>query len=363
MSHYFYGKTKLDKKGQCFPYEKNMGKYKMNHTPKISVIIPVYNVEKYLPRCLNSICQQTYTDFEVILIDDGSTDCSNIICNKYAYKDSRIQVIHTKNQGPSAARNIGIDICQGEFITFIDSDDAISPDMLEHMLDIQKKTNASIVSVRHIFVDCSFKGHSRNNEYAIKHMNRNEALEYYIYSSLAYKECETTPFAKLFHRDTIKNIHFPVNEYYEDIATIFKFFLKSNNYVKSNKICYYYFQNQGSTINSSFNNKNFDMIKAAYDLYELSKLESSLKLTDLAKQKITRCHFTLLGKIAQHGISPGLSEQEIVPNLLKVVRKNFSQQLFSPMPLSRKCILVIMCINWNLAKLLINIAYKNINTI
>lgn len=330
----------------------------MNCSPTISIIVPIYNVEKYLKRCLDSICRQTYRNFELILIDDGSTDRSSAICDEYAQNDSRIQVIHTQNQGPSAARNIGLDICKGQFITFIDSDDSISIDMLEHMVSVQKQTKAHIVSVRHIFVNKSLINRTLNNKYTLIYMNRKKSLQYYIYSSLAYKECETTPFAKLFHHNIVQNIRFPINEYYEDIATLFKFVLKSPNYVKSNKVCYYYHQNQGSTINSPFSAKDFDMIKAAYDLYELAESQQEKRLTRLARQKITRCHFTLLGKIAQHGISEELSEKEIIANLLKFVRKNFFQQFFSPMPLSRKFILIVMCINWDIAKMLINIIHK-----
>lgn len=94
---------------------------------KLSIIIPVYNVEKYLSKCLNSILRQTYQDYEIILIDDGSSDSSGIICDWYADKDSRIKVVHQPNKGVSCARNAGLELSKGEFITFIDADDELCP--------------------------------------------------------------------------------------------------------------------------------------------------------------------------------------------------------------------------------------------
>ena len=110
----------------------------------ISVIIPVYNVEKYLCECIDSVLGQTYQDYEVILVDDGSTDSSGTICDKYAETNSRIKVIHRKNGGLSEARNTGFDAANGEYIYFLDSDDYIRADALERMHEASKKTNADI---------------------------------------------------------------------------------------------------------------------------------------------------------------------------------------------------------------------------
>ena len=104
-------------------------------TPLISVIIPVYNVEKYLHRCLDSVIAQTYQNIEIICVDDGSIDESGRICNQYAVRDARIKVIHQENQGLSAARNRGLDAAEGEYIAFVDSDDYILEDMYKKMLD------------------------------------------------------------------------------------------------------------------------------------------------------------------------------------------------------------------------------------
>ena len=110
----------------------------------ISVIVPVYNVEKYLPQCLNSIINQTYKNIEVVLVDDGSTDDSGNICEEYKKNDERIIVVHQKNSGLSAARNVGIEISTGEYITFIDSDDYISPDYIENLYSALEQYSADI---------------------------------------------------------------------------------------------------------------------------------------------------------------------------------------------------------------------------
>lgn len=113
--------------------------------PELSIIVPVYKVEPYLPKCIDSILSQTFTDFELILIDDGSPDRCGEICEEYAAKDDRIVVIHQANKGVSAARNAGLDIAKGKYIGFVDSDDWIEPEMYEKMVSVSKETNTDIV--------------------------------------------------------------------------------------------------------------------------------------------------------------------------------------------------------------------------
>lgn len=120
----------------------------------ISVIIPVYMAEKFLHRCVNSVLNQTYQNFEIILINDGSKDKSGMICDEYAKKDKRIKVIHQENQGVSAARNKGLDMARGEWIYFLDSDDYISPKSFELLMCVQKEDDYDIVASGH----CSVQG-------------------------------------------------------------------------------------------------------------------------------------------------------------------------------------------------------------
>ena len=116
----------------------------MEQSALISVIVPVYNVEPYLPRCIDSILAQTYSNLEVILVDDGAKDASGAICDDYAGKESRIKVIHKENGGLSSARNAGIDIARGEYLAFVDSDDWIEPDAYEYMLEQMLQSGAKL---------------------------------------------------------------------------------------------------------------------------------------------------------------------------------------------------------------------------
>ena len=131
----------------------------MNVNPKISVIVPVYNTEKYLKRCIDSILAQSYSDFELLLIDDGSTDASPAICDEYATNDSRVRVFHKPNGGVSSARNLGLDNARGEWIAFVDSDDWIESEMLYLFISKAEKTDSDIVFCNHkcIMVNVSYK--------------------------------------------------------------------------------------------------------------------------------------------------------------------------------------------------------------
>lgn len=324
--------------------------------PVVSIIVPVYKVEPYLRRCLDSICKQTFFDFEVLLIDDGSPDACGLICDDYAQQDERFSVIHTKNHGLSAARNLGIKKSRGEFITFIDSDDFVSDDMIEHMLAIQKKTQADIVSVSHTTNNNFLRDFIKSKQFTITCFNKKDALRYYLYSLIAYKNDEASAWAKLYRKEIFQNLQFPNGQFYEDMTTTFKAIMQSAIYAKSSKICYHYFQKSSGIVRSTFKNNDFDLLLAADSLYELAKNNQDNYLAKLAEIKKYRCRFTLLGKIALFGVDSNISESVIAKQLITELRQHYWQQLFSPMSFSRKMILTIMCINWSIAKFIIQIA-------
>ena len=200
-------------------------------TPLISIIVPVYKVERYLPRCIESILKQTYTNFELILVDDGTPDRSGIICDKYAEKDSRIRVIHKENGGVSTARNTGIDAAKGEWITFVDSDDWINYDFIESFL------NNTIGDVDFLVGSCSMI-RTRVQRY------ENADREVNIYDSLdtVAKTLEnfmfSVPWGKMFKTDIIMGNHikFPVGiKWGEDshFVTEYLAFCKKIKFVKN----------------------------------------------------------------------------------------------------------------------------------
>ena len=208
--------------------------------PLISIIVPVYNVEKYIHRCIDSIIAQTFTDFECILIDDGSPDNSSVICDEYAEKDSRIKVVHNeKNIGSSVSRKIGLDKSCGEYILFIDADDYVEPDMLE-------KIYTKAVSENYDMVYCDFyKYNEWNNIYYVKMPVLSGNFFMNIRScTLSLGTCRL--WNKLIKRSIYNKVQFPVEGYLEDmfITTQTLFFCKSIGYV--NTALYHHEYNQFS---------------------------------------------------------------------------------------------------------------------
>lgn len=172
----------------------------------ISVIVPIYNVEKYLIKCIESIINQTYKDLEIILVDDGSTDSSGKICNEFATKDNRIKVIHKKNGGLSSARNIGLDICKGNYISFIDSDDYIELDMYEKMIKIIVNKKVDIVS-------CNYNHIYNNKKVAFFKVGVDELIKNknLLYEKIfTYSNFDLVVFNKLYKATIFENIRFPV---------------------------------------------------------------------------------------------------------------------------------------------------------
>ena len=184
---------------------------------KISIIVPVYNVEKYLKKCIDSIINQTYKNIEIILVDDGSKDSSGRICDEYIEKDKRIVTIHKKNGGLSDARNEGIKKATGKYLSFIDSDDYIEENMIGNLYKSIIENDSDISTCAKI-IEYSNKKIIKNNKSNFC-INNNEAMK----RMLTFDEIDTSACDKLFKKDLFLNIKFPVGRYYEDIITKEKF--------------------------------------------------------------------------------------------------------------------------------------------
>ena len=182
----------------------------------ISVIVPVYNVESYLPKCLDSIIAQTYTDLEILVIDDGSTDRCGAICDSYAERDRRIRVFHTENRGLSAARNLGLDHAKGEYIGFVDSDDWIEPDMYEVLLRKAEETGADIV-------ECGF-WKEYPDRYEEKTRQNLKLTGKAAVSALLRNELSDGVWNKLWRRQCFETNRFPMGRVFEDVATTYQVF-------------------------------------------------------------------------------------------------------------------------------------------
>lgn len=185
--------------------------------PKISIIVPVYKVEKYLNKCIDSVLCQTFTDFELILVDDGSPDNCPKICDEYAKKDKRVVVLHKENGGLSDARNKGIDIARGEYIAFIDSDDFVAPDTYEHAYSLIKEHNAEMV----IF-DAIILNEGQNVEFTDAKncvvMDKNKALEEMIVN----RKFSVNAWNKLYKKELFNCLRYPKGMLYEDLALTYK---------------------------------------------------------------------------------------------------------------------------------------------
>ena len=229
----------------------------------VTVIIPVYNVEMYLPLCINSILKQTYQNLEIILIDEGSTDDSPGICDTYALKDNRIKVIHQQNQGAAVARNTGLENATGEYIVFVDSDDFINEKMIEKLYIALKQTDSDL-SI------CNFKYTSENGkEIDLKETDiKNEVLytEEIIDKLFQNNNCGyIVIWNKMYKKDLWKQIRYPVGVIYEDEAVIHHIFSKCKKVATISDELYYYRQVSGSIMHSERNEKNLDKYLALAD--------------------------------------------------------------------------------------------------
>ncbi len=220
----------------------------------ISVIVPVYNVELYLEKCIHSIIQQTYKNIEILLIDDGSLDKSKEICDAFAKEDSRIKVFHQKNRGLSAARNKGIELATASYLMFIDSDDFIESEMIERLYNKIKNDEADICCCGKI-LDYELNHIAINNKNEFSVNNEEALLKLLINDDIDNSACD-----KLFKRELFECLRFPVGRYYEDIATIYQTFMASKKISHINYLGYHYCIRKNSISKESFSIKQFDAL-------------------------------------------------------------------------------------------------------
>lgn len=228
---------------------------------RISIIVPVYNVEKYLDRTMASIIAQKYTDYEVILVDDGSTDKSGEMCDEYARKYNNIHVIHQKNSGPSAARNKGILESTGGYLTYIDSDDIVTPDYLSTLAEMITKYDADVSCARFaLFSDEEDFGNV--NDKGTERKERVYAGKDACIALMYEKDFYTSTCNLLARRDIAEKNLFPEGRYHEDDMTTFRYLYSAERVVSCNVVLYYYYQRQGSIMHC-YGQPVLDEIKAA----------------------------------------------------------------------------------------------------
>lgn len=253
------------------------------NNPLISVIVPVYNVEQYLNRCVESIVSQSYKNLEIILVDDGSPDNCPKMCDEWAEKDGRIKVIHKENGGLSDARNVGITASCGELITLVDSDDYIHPDMIQKLLNRMIRDNSDIALCNYELVG----NWDFSKEYPIKDevLTCDEALDklveyYYWHYEIA---C-----AKLYKRYLFDFVKFPEGKLHEDVFTAHLFFSNCNKISCVSGALYYYVKNDESIVHS-YSIRRFDLVEALFQrfdfFYERSEYKAASKCLFRAVEK------------------------------------------------------------------------------
>ncbi len=218
----------------------------------ISVIIPIYKVEKYLARCVDGVLAQVYTELEIILVDDGSPDRCGEMCDEYARRDARVTVIHKPNGGLSDARNAGLAAAHGDYITFIDSDDYISEDHISGLYEALTEEQDCDISVCDYLYAYEEDAGIRTGPSPYRKMkaqavmSAHDALADFIYQD----HFDSASFAKLFRASVFAGITFPAGRVHEDVMTIYKAFLKSRRVVFSPRTTYFYVQRSGSILHN-----------------------------------------------------------------------------------------------------------------
>ncbi len=226
-------------------------KNKKNLNPLISVIVPVYNTEEYLPTSIHSILTQTYSNIEIIAVNDGSSDSSSKILKKYAKHDQRMVVIDKNNTGASDSRNKAIEIMRGKFVMFVDSDDIIEPEIIQRLYSNGQKYNAQISTcgLNKYYPGGKISKTSKNESIFI--YNNSEALEKMLFC----RGIDNGPVAKLFNAELFKDIRFAKGSVATDLGTLYKIISRANTVVVSTFNGYHYFQRPNSIIHSSFTQK------------------------------------------------------------------------------------------------------------
>lgn len=291
----------------------------------ISVVIPVYKVEQYIDRCVQSVLNQTYSNLEVFLVDDGSPDSCGTICDRYAKEDTRIHVIHKMNGGLSDARNAAIPYCTGEYITFIDSDDYVESEYVERLYSAIKKYDADIS----VCSFCQYYLETGKNIYVGGKKEKIFDPKAAIVSMLLDKDFYTCAWGKLYKISLFRKVRYPKGKLYEDLATTYRLMMLSSKVVYIPQHLYWYVQRSGSILNSNFNIRNLDLIEI------VEKLESDLMEYMPEKQaainyRVVGAYMDIIRMIENAAIRDNnIYENKIVKKIRKRVFKCVRSPYFS----------------------------------
>ncbi len=322
----------------------------------VSVIVPVYNVEKYLVECVELLKAQTYSNIEIILIDDGSEDSSGILCDILAGTDKRIYVIHQSNQGLSAARNVGIEASHGEYITCIDSDDLISKDYIHILLNAAVKNDCdiSIGKMVGLYTDnqeIDFLNSWRKKNSSVIIFNTYESLRI----MLLQNEFDVSACAKLYKRELFNDVRYPVGKLYEDMATTYKLVSKVERVAYCKQAIYGYRQKRENSITSEkFNIRKMELMESYSKFYKFVK-NNFPELSNEAECKYAACATKILTSLYQS--NERKQHLEIEQKMKRAIRKRYVA-IFRQKDLLLKRKIKIVCAGlWEVPYRIINKIY------
>ena len=279
--------------------------------PLISVIVPIWNVEKYLDKCIDSIVKQTYTNLEIILVDDESPDNCPKMCDEWAKKDNRIKVIHKKNGGLSDARNAGIDISTGDYITFIDSDDYVELNYVKFLYNNLIQNNADIsMGKQYVRYPNKTLNTGSGNIYVV---NPHDCFDMLLYS----EDFDVSAWGKLYKKELFSDIRFPKGRIFEDAATTYKLIDKSKKVILNSQPIYNYIMRENSIINAEFKENKFDLITSTFEMTDYI----SNKYPDLKQACERRNMYAYLSTLAQLAKSKN-KNKKYLNRLMTYIRKN-----------------------------------------
>ena len=300
----------------------------MNQNPRISVIVPVYNVEQYLPRCVESILAQIYENLEILLVDDGTKDNSGAICDAYARQDARVKAIHKKNGGLSSARNAGIDAATGEYLSFVDSDDWVHPDFLLRLYTMVQETGCLL----------SACGYFRTGGGDFPAMG---APEYRVLSADDYycpdeagEDVPAIAWNKLYHKSLFDTLRYPVGKLHEDEFTTYLAVYRAGKVAVTREPLYAYYQNPVGIMLSKWTPRKLHILEATENQIAFARENGNQRLLKKAVRQYIYSTYEQIG-FAKQWDNPGMGR------LLKTLRKKLREGLrqgkeFDLFPLCRE---------------------------
>lgn len=308
---------------------------------KVTVVLPIYNVEKYLERCIKSVINQTYKNLEIILVDDGSTDSSSKICDTYKEKDKRIKVVHQKNAGLSAARNSGMRIATSNYICFIDSDDYIENDMIEYLYNGMKKYDSKITccGFTNVYENGTLEKITKPKSDII--YTKEEALNIHLFTGYI----EVVAWNKLYDISLFKEIQYPEGKLYEDMLTTYKLIGIVDKVVLLPECKYFYCKRKSSIGGSKFSEKTLGLIDAVKEVSEyVSKNKYDNKRKDIKIAEI-QWNIVVLNKML---IADEINK-DIYLKIKKMILKQFGYLMINKqlsfMRKVQNCILMLFPLN------------------